>query len=194
MTSTAMDSSAASASSSTPPILVVGAGTTGLAMACELARHGAPVRIVDRLPAINPTCRAVGLHSRTLEVFHDLGIVDEILAQGNKVLGMSQYANGVRFLHSGGGELDTPYPFGVILEQCKTEAALEGLLTRLGVTVERDTELVALAEHDHSVTATLRHAAGREETVETPWLVGCDGAHSRVRHLNHLHFPGEADP
>jgi 2-polyprenyl-6-methoxyphenol hydroxylase-like FAD-dependent oxidoreductase len=93
------------------PILIVGAGTTGLTMACELARHGAPVRIIDKVSGISPHCRAASLHARTLEIFYDLGIVDEILAKGNKVLGTSQYAKGVRFMHSSGGELDSPYSF-----------------------------------------------------------------------------------
>jgi 2-polyprenyl-6-methoxyphenol hydroxylase-like FAD-dependent oxidoreductase len=177
----------------TAPILVVGAGTTGLTMACELARHGVPVRIVDKLASINPHCRATGLHSRTLEVFYDLGIVEEILAQGNKVLGMSQYANGERFMHSSGGELDSPYPFVLTLEQCKTEAALEGLLYKSGVEVERETELIAMSERPECIAATIRCADGREEVVETPWLIGCDGAHSRIRHLNHLQFPGGED-
>jgi 2-polyprenyl-6-methoxyphenol hydroxylase-like FAD-dependent oxidoreductase len=177
----------------TAPILVIGAGTTGLMMACELARHGAPVRVIDKLASINQHCRATGLHARTLEIFYDIGIVDEILAQGVKVLGMSQYANGKRFMHPSGGELDSPYPFGLNLEQCKTEAALERLLHTLGVKVERETELMAVSERAGSVAATIRDADGRETVVETPWLIGCDGAHSRVRHLNHIHFPGEED-
>jgi 2-polyprenyl-6-methoxyphenol hydroxylase-like FAD-dependent oxidoreductase len=175
------------------PILVVGAGTTGLTMACELARHGAPVQIIDKLAGINPHCRATGLHARTIEIFYDIGIVEEILSQGLKVLGMSQYANGERFMHSSGGELDSPYPFAVMLEQCKTEAALERRLRNLGVKVERETELIALSERTDSVAATIRGADGRETILETPWLIGCDGAHSRVRHLNHIHFPGEED-
>jgi 2-polyprenyl-6-methoxyphenol hydroxylase-like FAD-dependent oxidoreductase len=176
------------------PILVVGAGTTGLTMACELARHGAPVRIVDKLPGINPHCRAASLHARTLEIFYDFGIVDEILTKGNKVLGSSQYANGVRFVHSSGGELDSPYPFTVTLEQCHTEAVLERLLRSYDIEVERQAELIGLSEQPDGVAARIRHADGREEVVETPWLMGCDGAHSRVRHLNRLHFPGEEDP
>jgi 2-polyprenyl-6-methoxyphenol hydroxylase-like FAD-dependent oxidoreductase len=63
-------------------------------MACELARHGSTLRIVDKLPGIVPTCRATGIHSRTLEVFPDIGIVDEILAQGELVRGLCQYAHG----------------------------------------------------------------------------------------------------
>src|SRR5579884_1519500 len=177
----------------TAPILVVGAGTTGLTMACELARHGAPVRIIDKLAAINPHCRATGLHARTFEIFYDIGIVEEILAQGLKVLGMSQYANGVRFMHSSGGELDSPYPYAVMLEQCRTEATLERLLRTFGVEVERETELIDLSQRTDGVAATIRGADGRESVVETPWLIGCDGAHSRVRHLNRIHFPGEED-
>jgi 2-polyprenyl-6-methoxyphenol hydroxylase-like FAD-dependent oxidoreductase len=176
------------------PILVVGAGTTGLTMACELARHGAPVRIVDRLAEINPHCRATGLHSRTLEVFHDLGIVDEVRAAGTAFAFMNQYASGRLISRDPLGHVDSPYPFTISLEQWRTEAILERLLGRLGVTVERRTELVALAERPDGVSATLRHADGREETVDTPWLVGCDGAHSTVRHLTHQDFPGEEDP
>jgi 2-polyprenyl-6-methoxyphenol hydroxylase-like FAD-dependent oxidoreductase len=176
------------------PILVVGAGTTGLTMACELARHGAPVRIIDKLSSINPHCRAASLHARTLEIFYDLGVVEEILAKGNKVLGTSQYANGVRFVHSSGGELDSPYPFTVTLEQCQTEAVLERLLRSYGLDVERQAELIGLSEGPGVIAARIRHVDGQQEVVEAPWLIGCDGAHSRIRHLNRIHFPGEEDP
>lgn len=176
------------------PILVVGAGTTGLTMACELARHGAPVRIVEKLPSIVPYCRATGIHSRTLEIFQDLGVVDQVLAQGEPVCGISQYANGERFMHARYDKVDSPYPFTIALEQWHTEEILEGLLRRLGVAVERQTEFVAMEDLLDGVRATLRHSDGSDETLETPWLVACDGAHSRVRHLNHQRFPGEVDP
>jgi 2-polyprenyl-6-methoxyphenol hydroxylase-like FAD-dependent oxidoreductase len=175
------------------PILIVGAGTTGLAMACELARHGAPVRVIDKLSGINPHCRACSVHARTLEIFQDLGIVEEILAEGHKILGMSQYANGERFMHSSGDEIDSPFPYTVNLEQCKTESALERLLRTYGIEVERETELVAISARPDAVVATIQCGNSSEEVVETPWLIGCDGAHSRVRHLNHLHFPGMED-
>jgi 2-polyprenyl-6-methoxyphenol hydroxylase-like FAD-dependent oxidoreductase len=176
------------------PVLVVGAGTTGLVMASELARHGAPVRIIDKLAAINPHCRATGIHSRTLELFHDLGIVAQVLSAGQRLEFMNQYANGRQLSRDRLGMVDSPYPFTISLEQCRTEAILENLLDRLGVTVERRTELVALAERPDGVRVTLRHADGREEIADTPWLLGCDGAHSSVRHLTHQRFPGEEDP
>ena len=174
------------------PILIVGAGTTGLAMACELARHGTPVRIIDKQSGINPHCRACSVHVRTLEIFQDLGIVDEILAQGHKIIGMSQYANGERFMHSSADEVESPYPYSINIEQCKTESALERLLRTYHIEVERETELMEIVGRPDAVVATIRRGNSSEE-VETPWLIGCDGAHSRVRHLNHIHFPGKED-
>src|SRR5262245_4013763 len=176
------------------PVLVVGAGPTGLTMACELARHGAPVRIVDKRPEIDPHCRATGIHCRTLEVFHDLGIVDEIVAAGRPFLAFNEYINGRHVARHPTGGVDSPYPFTLQLQQCLTEEILEGLLSRLGVAVERGTELLALKEHPDRVSATLRHRDGREENIDTPWLIGCDGAHSTVRHLTHQTFPGQEDP
>ena len=176
------------------PILVVGAGSTGLTLACALARHGAPVRIVDRLPGIAPFARATGVHSRSLEVLQDLGIADRIVAQSAPICGAKQFAGGELILHYRTDGLDSPFPFAASLEQWKVEEALEDLLGRLGVTVERETELIALEDDGGSVRATLRQADGATEVVETPWLVGCDGAHSAVRHLKGEHFPGEADP
>ena len=176
------------------PILIVGAGTTGLTLACELARHGAALRIVDKLPGVVHTARATGIHSRTLEVFQDLDVVDEILADAQPIRGVNQYANGERFSHLRFDAVDSPYPFTVGLEQWRTEEVLEALLGRLGVRVERGTELVDMQEHRGCVQAMLRRADGGEESVETPWIVGCDGVHSRVRHLGRERFPGEEDP
>ena len=175
-------------------MLVVGAGSTGLMMACELARHGAPVRIIDRLAEIAPFARATGVHSRTLEVFHDLGIVEEVIDRAVVIRGMRQFAAGEPVMHLRNEGLDSPFPFSLSMEQWKVEEALQSLLRRLGVEVERETELLDLEEDAHSVRVTLRRADGSKTLVETPWLIGCDGAHSRVRHLKGEHFPGEADP
>ncbi len=176
------------------PILVVGAGPTGLTLACELARHGAPVRIIDRREAIASQARATGLHSRTLEVFQQMGVVEPVLAQGQRMAALNQYTNGERTRRIEFAAIDSPFPYGIALEQWRTERALEERLTSLGLAVERSCELVDLTERLDGVQASLRRADGALETVETPWLVGCDGAHSAVRHLNHAHFSGEADP
>src|SRR5262245_20736783 len=175
------------------PLLVIGAGTTGLTLACELARHGVPIRIVDRLAEVNPHCRATTLHSRTLEIFHDLGIAEAVTAEAPPIRALNHYVEGRRVSRDELGHVDSPYPYSLSLEQSRTEAILEALLERLGVRVERRTELLAISEGPDAVRATLRGPGGREEVVDAPWLIGCDGAHSTVRHQTHQAFPGSED-
>lgn len=175
-------------------ILIVGAGVTGLMLACVLARHGARFRIVEKLSEIRPFARAIGIHSRTLEIFQDLGIVEALLAKAQKVTGYRQYAEGKCIQHLRYDGFDAPYPFHALLEQWKTEGLLEQKLAELGGAVERGTELVAIEERLDGVLATLRLADGSTEIADVSWLVGCDGTHSTVRHLMREHFPGETDP
>lgn len=72
------------------PILIVGAGVTGLTLACVLARHGAAFRIIDKLPGIRPHARAVGVHSRSLEIFHDLGLAEAVVEKAARATAISQ--------------------------------------------------------------------------------------------------------
>jgi 2-polyprenyl-6-methoxyphenol hydroxylase-like FAD-dependent oxidoreductase len=87
---------------------VVGAGPVGLTMAAELARHGVPCRIFDQKPQPVPGSRAMAMQARTLEIFDDLGIVDQVLRAGHKIHGANIYAEGHRILHFSFDELPTP--------------------------------------------------------------------------------------
>jgi len=179
----------------TPPAaLVAGAGPSGLMMAAELARHGVPCRIIDKLPHSSTTSKALALHARTLEVFEQISIVEEALNHGLKLRGMSIYAAGRRIIHISFDDLHAPYPFILSLPQSETERILGTHLERLGIQVEREVELVNAAQDEQTVTATLRHADGREETVTTSWLIGCDGAHSAARHSLNVPFTGAPYP
>ncbi|MGH2482404.1 MAG: FAD-dependent monooxygenase, partial [Ktedonobacteraceae bacterium] len=80
------------------------------------------------------------------------------------------------------------------LAQSETEKIFTTHLAKLGVVIERQVELVELVQDEQGITATLRHAGGREEVVKCTWLIGCDGAHSTVRHLLQMPFAGVAYP
>jgi 2-polyprenyl-6-methoxyphenol hydroxylase-like FAD-dependent oxidoreductase len=84
----------------------------------------------------------------------------------------------------------SPYPFVLALAQAETERLLSENLTAAGIEVERNVELIGLTQTDTAVRAVLRSADGREEPLETPWLIGCDGAHSATRHLLGMKFEG----
>ena len=175
-------------------VLVVGGRTTGMMMAAELARYGIAVRIIDQSPGIDPHSRATLLHSRTLEIFQTLGCADELVNGAQPLHGFVQYANGKLLGRSEVRDVDSLFPVGVAKSQAKTERTLEGHLTRLGVTVERNTKLIDFHQTTHSVVATLQRDDGPEQIVQAGWLIGCDGAHSTVRRKTNNSFPGQVDP
>ena len=176
------------------PVLVVGGRVTGMMMAGELARHGVPVCIIDKSPGIDPHSRATYLHARTLEILHGLGLADEIVTKGQPMKAVSLYANGDHVATTPVLPVDSPFPWGSAYAQCKTESILEKHLHRLGVDVHRSTELLSLDQSADEVRATIKRPDGDEETITTPWLIGCDGAHSATRKLIDKTFPGEMDP
>jgi 2-polyprenyl-6-methoxyphenol hydroxylase-like FAD-dependent oxidoreductase len=178
-------------------ILVVGAGPTGLTMAAVLARHGIVPRVIDR--AVEPPAdrsRAIVLQARTLELFDDLGIVREVLDEALVVAAANVFTQG-----GGRGTIaikpewiDSVYGRFVTLPQDETERILGGLVERSGATVERGVELIGLEDGPASATAVLRHADGRVEHMAADYVLGCDGAHSAVRGLAGIDFPGSTYP
>jgi 2-polyprenyl-6-methoxyphenol hydroxylase-like FAD-dependent oxidoreductase len=174
-----------------PEVLICGAGPTGLTLACELYRHGVSCRIIDKGAGPPAESRALGIHSRTLEIFEDMGVLAPVLRQSRKLHGFNGYADGKRILHVSMDELDAPYPFILSLPQSDTERALIERLEALGGTVEWETELTEFSQDADHVTATLRHPIREEERFQG-WLIGCDGAHSAVRPGLGLDFAGHA--
>lgn len=71
------------------PVLIVGAGPTGLALALWLTRLGVPVRIIDQTAEPGTTSRALAVQVRTLEFYGQLGIADEVVSAGVKVEGLN---------------------------------------------------------------------------------------------------------
>jgi 2-polyprenyl-6-methoxyphenol hydroxylase-like FAD-dependent oxidoreductase len=179
-----------------PAVLIVGAGPTGLTLACELARRGAVARLIEASHGPQPGSRGKGLQPRSLEVFDDLGIVGRVLAHGRMAMPLRSVAlDGQVTL--GGSEPeslknrpDIPYTTSLITPEWRTEEALGLLLTDLGGTVEFGTTLVSFEQSDEGVSAVVVKD-GEPETITARWLVGCDGGHSTVRKQAGIAFEGE---
>ena len=181
-------------------VLVVGAGPTGLALACDLRRRGLAVRVVERLPRPDVKSRGKGVQPRTLEVFDDLGLVDRVLEAGwSRDLRLRWYVQQellVDLRLPGRDPLpDTPHPNLVLIPQWRTEQALRERLAELGGTVEWNRELVGLEQDGDGVLASVASSPdGVVETIRAAWAVGCDGGHSRVRDLLALALEGDSRP
>jgi 2-polyprenyl-6-methoxyphenol hydroxylase-like FAD-dependent oxidoreductase len=176
-------------------VLVVGAGPVGVLMAAELRRHGATCRAIDMNDGPRDNARASVIQPRTLEILERLGIVDQFLAAGvpcPEVVISTPDLRPLRTVTYDG--LDSPFRFSLSLEQSKTERLLIRHLESLGGRIERQVRLQRLEQDTGGVTAVLGHRDGSEEVVRCRYLVGCDGAHSTVRHGLGVKFEGESKP
>jgi 2-polyprenyl-6-methoxyphenol hydroxylase-like FAD-dependent oxidoreductase len=171
-------------------ILVVGAGPVGLTLAAELARYGIGVRLIDRSPRATETSKALVVWSRTLELMDRMGCTGGFLEAGLRAHGASIRSGGAVLGRPRFDDVASAYNFALMIPQRETERLLAVHLRCFGAEVERQVELVGAFEAADGVEARLRHADGREETVRTPWLIGCDGAHSTVRHGLGVAFSG----
>jgi 2-polyprenyl-6-methoxyphenol hydroxylase-like FAD-dependent oxidoreductase len=171
-------------------VLIAGAGPVGLTLANELVRHGVSVRIVDMAAQRTDKSKALVLWSRSLELFDDAGYLDPFLPAGFEVRG-AQISNGKDIIgRVTFDSTDSRYAYALMIPQSETERILDERLIQHGVTVERPVELVDFTDKGNGVEATLKKADGTTETVTADWLVGCDGAHSTVRHGLNFAFEG----
>ncbi|MGA2578557.1 MAG: FAD-dependent monooxygenase [Bryobacteraceae bacterium] len=173
------------------PVLIVGAGPVGMTMASELVRYGVPVRVVDKAAQRTDKSKALVLWSRTLELLDRGGGSAPFIDAGFKVQAVNLITGDKVIGRVSMESVQSPYPYGLMLPQSETERLLEERLRDLGVMVERQVEATTFKSDTNSVEAVLRHADGREESVSTDWLIGCDGAHSMVRHTAGASFSGE---
>jgi 2-polyprenyl-6-methoxyphenol hydroxylase-like FAD-dependent oxidoreductase len=174
------------------PVLIVGAGPTGLWLALWLTRLGIRVRIVDRAAEPGTTSRALAVHARTMEYGAQIGIAAAMLDAGVEVDALNLWVGGRRAarvpIRRIGHGL-SPFPFPLILPQDTHERLLIDRLLTLGIRVERPIEVTRVEANEQRVRAVLTSDVG-EETVDVAYLAGCDGASSVVREQIGIGFPG----
>jgi putative polyketide hydroxylase len=183
------------------PVLLAGGGLVGLSTAMFLAQHGIASLAVEQLRGGSQLPRAAFFHMRTLELFRAAGIEDEVRARS----ALDFEPEGAIVMVE---TLASPKVVGIIpslnegveaLSPCRrlfiTQPGLEPILRaraeRTGARVLDGTAIVGLAQDAHGVTATVRDVdTGRERQLRAKYLVGADGAHSKVRELLGIEFDG----
>ncbi|RFU49375.1 FAD-dependent monooxygenase [Paraburkholderia sp. DHOC27] len=179
------------------PVLIVGAGPTGLTLALTLRGYGIPARVIDKLDKPADLSKALAVWPASLEVLSSLG-VGAAFEREAAALNAVVFGDGARRLAriSMQDGIDSAHPNPVLLPQSQTEAILTARYLEMGGVIERGVELTALNDANGTsdvVTVTLKHANGASETATAAWLIGADGARSAVRHALNIDFEGDTE-
>jgi len=174
-------------------VLIIGAGPTGLSLACQLERYGVDFIIAEKKEVVTPYSKAIGVQARTLEIYEQIGLAQEAIEQGTvagkgRLLVGGEVRGEIDFSNIGEGL--SPYPFVLMLEQSKNEKLLYEYLQNHTKEVLWQTELESFSQNDSGVTAQVKTGDGAAGTIEAKYLVGCDGPKSLVRHTLGLEFEG----
>ncbi|MGA9997508.1 MAG: FAD-dependent monooxygenase [Pyrinomonadaceae bacterium] len=177
----------------TTDVIIIGAGPTGLSLACQLIRYGIDFIIVEKNEGVTAFSKALGVHARTLEIYEQLGLAEKAVERG-------VIAGKVRLLEGGEirGEVNlsnvgqglSAYPFMLVLEQNQNEQLLYEYMQSHGKDVLWQAELESFSQTQTGVAARIRNGAGASQIIEGKYLVGCDGPKSPVRHALGLSFEG----
>lgn len=175
-------------------VLISGAGPIGLMMACQLALHNISFRIIDKKasPAIHSG--ALIVHTRTLEILHQMGIAEKAMK-----LGITAKTINIRFNQpknytvdvSDVGKSLTRYPYLLMLEQWQTENLLIKFLDDHGHSVEINNTLFTFTQENQLVTSEVQKPDGTIELIKSTFLIGADGNNSLVRTQLNIPFPGK---
>jgi 2-polyprenyl-6-methoxyphenol hydroxylase-like FAD-dependent oxidoreductase len=174
-----------------PKILVIGAGPTGLTLACSLRKFGVPCRIIDKNSSISNLSKAIGMSAASLHTFQKIGVSEALLNEGLKIPNIYVHWNHQRLMHINYKYLESsPYQFVLNIHQPRTEYHLIELLEKLGGYVERQVVLNDIQLEKRNIAVTLQHANGQIEKNSYEYIIGCDGANSSVRNLMNIPFTG----
>src|SRR6266404_8066668 len=174
-------------------VVIIGAGPTGLSLACQLVRYGIEFVIIDKNEGVTPYSKAIGVHARTLEIYEQLGLALKSIEQGTvagkgRLLVGGEVRGEVDFSNIGAGL--SPYPYVLMLEQSKNEKLLYEYLQSHRKEVLWRTELDSFSQNKSGVTAQVKTTDSASQIIKARYLVGCDGPKSLARHTLGLSFEG----
>lgn len=175
------------------PVLIVGAGPSGLMMAAQLLRYGIQPLIIDGKKGPTDQSRALAVQARSMEIYRQMGLSNQALQEGIRAETISIQNDEeelVKLSLQKLGKNTTPFPFIQMLEQSKNERLLLGFLTQNCCPVYWNTTLADLSTEENKVTAHLK-SDDKNSMVTADWLIGADGAHSFVRKKLQIDFKGD---
>ncbi len=178
----------------TTEVLIVGAGPTGLMMACQLAIHNIQFRIIDKKELSSKNSGALILQARSLEIFEQMGIANEAIKEGI-------IPNKVNILYNGGkisssvikniGGDSSKFPFLLMHEQSRTESLLLKFLHDRNISVERNVHFKSFLQDNDGVTSEVILGNGSTQFIKSKYIIAADGANSTIRNMLNIPFKGK---
>ncbi len=178
-------------------VVIIGGGPTGLSLAVQLLRYKIGFIILEKNEKTTHLSKAVVVQARTLEIFHETGLATKAIERGRLTTAMNMFYKGrkkVRLDLEGLGEGLSNFPFALSLEQSKTEKLLLEYLVEKGSSVRWRSEFTRFEQNEAGITVYYKDATGAEQTIQSDYIVGCDGAHSLVRQQSGQNFEGDTVP
>lgn len=176
-------------SSTDVDVLIVGAGPVGLFFANECARRGMRYRIIEARASQSVHSKALAIMPRTFEVLDMAGLAAPFLEAANRVTSVALTGAKRTLARMTFTPAQSPYPFVAMVPQDVTERLLVEQLGQHGGEVEYNTSFVRAEQSGDCVRAVLECMGERTE-IRAAFVVGCDGAHSAIRHMLNLSFDG----
>lgn len=169
-------------------VLVVGFGPAGAVAAGMLGARGHATLVIDRLTDIYDKPRAIAIDHEILRHFDNMGVADQVMPYIAPFTA-SQHFGAKGQLIRRVDMVPEPYPLGYTPSMVFTQPPVEAVLRDHAhsfdcVTVSLGVEMIDLDIRKDEVIATLKEASGETRKVAARYLIGCDGASSRVRELS----------
>jgi 2-polyprenyl-6-methoxyphenol hydroxylase-like FAD-dependent oxidoreductase len=172
-------------------VVVVGAGPTGLMLACELALAGVRPLVLERRSTGDSPPKANGLAGQIVQLLDYRGLLESFSAEASFVGSFPYWPFGSVPLDF--SRLD-PCPLTFLaIPQPQMEALLARRADELHIAIRRGHEVATLSQDEEGVEVDVAGPAG-DYRVRCGYLVGCDGARSQVRGLAGIGFPGTTEP
>jgi len=165
-------------------VIVVGAGPAGVMLAAELRLHGVGVTVLEKDERPAEFVRALGMHSRSMELLDQRGMLGPFLAAGSTHPAGGFFAG---IAKAAPEHLDTTHPYVLGLPQPVTDRLLAEHAVAAGAEIRRGCEVTGFVQDEDGVTASLADGS----SLRARYLVGCDGGRSTVRKALGVAFPGE---
>jgi 2-polyprenyl-6-methoxyphenol hydroxylase-like FAD-dependent oxidoreductase len=176
------------------PVLIIGAGPTGLMAAAQLQRFGIPYRIIEKREGTTKYSKALGVQARTMEIYEQMGLVEKAIAQGTpanklQIMVKGEYVQTMPLSEAGADFTAFPYLF--ILEQSRNEELLFEYIKNKGGQVEFQTEMIHFEVKGNKTLVEIQAADGTQEHILADWVIAADGGRSPIRHILKVPFEGD---